>query len=101
MHDNSPEISRYLDIGSDVLSFYKEEIAGETVNQVSLMAAVNGSSKSEILERLADEAVAAHTNAQEVLRVHKSALDAYLAFSHGWVAFHAVSKRYHVDKLEL
>jgi hypothetical protein len=94
-------ISTLLIISSDVLSFYKEELAGETVNRVSLLAAVNGSSKSEALMRLANEAGVAHTRAQQILSNNQSALDAYIAWSHGWVGFHAGTTRYRLDELGL
>jgi hypothetical protein len=94
-------LSPSLIASSDVLSFYKEELAGETVNRVSLLAAVNGSSKGEALMRLANEAGVAHMRAQQILCHSKPALDAYMAWSYGWVGFHAGTKRYRLDELGL
>jgi hypothetical protein len=91
----------FVSISSDVLSFYKEELAGETVNRVSFLAAVHGISKNESLGRLVDDGVAAHERVQQILKSHKPALDAYLAFSHGYVGFHAGAKRYRLHELDL
>ncbi|EIN06376.1 terpenoid synthase [Punctularia strigosozonata HHB-11173 SS5] len=96
-----PEMMVYINNGNDILSFYKEELAGETVNRVSFLAAVHGISKNESLKRLVDEGVAAHERVQQILEAHQPALDAYLAFSHGYIGFHAGAKRYRLTELDL
>jgi hypothetical protein len=65
------------------------------------MANINSVSKAQSLKSLAEEVVDAHSRAQEILSAHKQALDAYQSFSHGWIEFHAVSKRYRLDELAL
>ncbi|KII90586.1 hypothetical protein PLICRDRAFT_538378 [Plicaturopsis crispa FD-325 SS-3] len=95
------DIDIFLNAGNDILSFYKEELVGEEVNHVSLIAKSRNISKSEVLRMLEDQVVTAHHNVVQTLAPHKEALDAYKRFSEGYVAFHSSSKRYHLDALDL
>ncbi|KII85802.1 hypothetical protein PLICRDRAFT_178118 [Plicaturopsis crispa FD-325 SS-3] len=96
-----PEVTVFLNSGNDIFSFYKEELAGEFTNQVSLMADCRGITKVEALRLLEDEVVSAHDRVVDILAQHEGALDAWLKFRHGYVAFHSLAKRYRLDELEL
>ena len=84
---------------SDVLSFYKEELAGETVNRISLLAACSGTTKMTAVRRVADEATEAYGRIYSILSAHKPAQQAFLKFSVGYVGFHTGLKRYRLDEL--
>jgi hypothetical protein len=86
---------------SDILSFYKEELAGETVNHISILAGCDGKSKKDTLRRMVHDTADAHNRVLEILASHRDAYDAYWNFSRGYVGFHAGSSRYRLDELAL
>jgi hypothetical protein len=87
---------------SDILSFYKEELQGESVNRVSLLASCQKRSKIEILRIIADEAIESHRNALELLQGHEGATEAYRRYCQGMIDFHPSSGgRYRLDRLRL
>jgi hypothetical protein len=86
---------------SDILSFYKEDLDGESVNRISFLAAQSGRSKQAILRDLVEEAVAAHNNVLEILAPHPEALAAFRAFVPGYIGFHSSAKRYRLEELNL
>ena len=84
-----------------MLSFYKEEQAGETVNRVSLLATCHQTSKLEALVGIADDAVAAHKRILEILSSQKEAYNSHVSFSQGVISFHRSFSRYKLDDLDL
>ena len=83
---------------SDVLSFYKEEIAGEQPNFIHDRAAVTGRSVAEALSDTVDDAITATLAAREVLRgtPEGEACEAVMA---GYVRFHFLAGRYRLREL--
>ncbi|KAL0948107.1 hypothetical protein HGRIS_010725 [Hohenbuehelia grisea] len=53
-----PDMMTFLNYSNDVLSFYKEELAGESANHISVLARVQGTRKLAVVRRIADETVA-------------------------------------------
>jgi hypothetical protein len=51
---------------SDVLSFYKEELAGETSNFISLRAKINKTSKLEELKTVVNDCVSAYRQIEQL-----------------------------------
>ncbi|KAK0501343.1 hypothetical protein EDD18DRAFT_1142386 [Armillaria luteobubalina] len=49
-----PDLMVFMLSANDVLSFYKEEIAGEELNRISLLAICDNSTKINVLRRLVD-----------------------------------------------
>ena len=86
---------------SDILSFYKEESDGETVNRVSWLAECREVDKEEALRSLVDDAVAAHDKVLQILSPDRRAHDAFMAFAHGYVGFHSGAGRYRLEDLDL
>ncbi|KAK0446785.1 hypothetical protein EV421DRAFT_1901624 [Armillaria borealis] len=84
---------------NDVLSFYKEESAGEEMNQVSLLASCSKCPKIEAVKQLVDITVGAHRNILDILCPDKAALDAYLSFSDGYLRAHVGISRYRLEEL--
>ncbi|KAH7886510.1 isoprenoid synthase domain-containing protein [Phlebopus sp. FC_14] len=96
-----PDLAAFVDNTNDVLSFYKEELDGESVNRISLLAACRTCSKEKILGQIADKAVEAHENILPILEHNARASEAYKHFSRGFVAFHTAFNRYRLDDLDL
>jgi len=84
---------------SDITSFYKEELAGENENTVSLPAKVNNRTKMDQLRILSDQVVKCHHNTCAILKDWKEAYGDYLLFWSGYVSFSAASKRYRLSEL--
>ncbi|KAJ7662011.1 terpenoid synthase [Mycena polygramma] len=91
----------FINNGNDILSFYKEELDGESVNRVSFLAAQSGKPKQVILRELVGDAVKAHNNVLTVLAPHPEALASFRAFVAGYIGFHASATRYRLDELKL
>ena len=89
-------------MNSDILSFYKEDLAGETANRTTVLATVNKQSKQQALSGLVDETVAAYLNALAVLEKDPEALASLKNFAAGYLCFHfAVNTRYRLSELTL
>ncbi|KAF5350179.1 hypothetical protein D9757_013082 [Collybiopsis confluens] len=87
---------------NDILSFYKEELVGESINYVSLWAKSRGCDKSQALYAIIDETVEAHEKVIRILEKKPAALQAYYDFASGYVQFHTVlDRRYRLDELML
>lgn len=101
LNSGSSDADTYADClsTSDVFSFYKEELVGESVNYVSLIAAIRGISKIQALDSLSNDVVDAHKRCLQILS--KDAYEAYLRFSHGYVGFHVSLDRYKLNELKL
>jgi hypothetical protein len=86
---------------SDILSFYKEEKAGDDMNYVSLLATTRKITKLQALRILVDEGIAAHERIVRILAPSKEASDLYQKFCQGYLGFHVYTERYRLDELAL
>ncbi|KAG2117470.1 isoprenoid synthase domain-containing protein [Suillus clintonianus] len=84
---------------NDILSYYKEEIDGDTANYVSLMASSRGLTKQDVLQEVVETTVQAHHNILEFLRPHTEAYEAYVSFFDGYVKSHAALRRYKLAEI--
>lgn len=96
-----PDLMHCIDHINDLLSFYKEELAGENLNFVSMSASSDNVTKIEALGRLADEVIQCYTRASQLLQSTPAAWEAFRAFCVGYVGFHSLSVRYKLDQLDL
>ncbi|OAX39479.1 terpenoid synthase [Rhizopogon vinicolor AM-OR11-026] len=86
---------------NDILSFYKEECAGDAANYVSLVAASGGLTKQNALHVVIEKTMQAHDNILECLKPHPEAYDAYVSFFDGYIKFHAALRRYKLEEIML
>ncbi|PBK60076.1 terpenoid synthase [Armillaria solidipes] len=96
-----PSICQHINFTNDVLSFYKEEYAGETGNFISLLAEARGEPKDRVLRWVAEQCVESYDSALLLLSPHKDAHGTYKEFTKGYLAFHLGSKRYRLGGLNL
>ncbi|KII85801.1 hypothetical protein PLICRDRAFT_56281 [Plicaturopsis crispa FD-325 SS-3] len=96
-----PDIAYFINGLNDILSFYKEELEGDTVNYISLLANYQNIPKLEVFRHVADQAVAAHASAVRILSPYKETADAFRHFSRGYVSWHTCERRYKLDELDL
>ena len=80
---------------SDVLSFYKEELDGETANFIHDRAAVANHDASIALSKVVDEVVASVRRIRALLK-GKREKDTWEEFIKGYVAFHVYTPRYRI-----
>ncbi|KAF5346860.1 hypothetical protein D9756_010553 [Leucocoprinus leucothites] len=97
----TPDLLHFIDHTNDLLSFYKEEFEGESVNFVSMSAKENGNTKVEALKQLADATAECYERAVQLLQSSPEALNAFRGFCIGFVAFHSLSVRYKLNNLDL
>lgn len=93
----APAISYWIDITNDILSFHKEELAGETGNYVHLRAAVVHRKPIEVVGNLVEEALRATESIESTL--DGAALDAWRTFKEGYVTFHISQERYRLSEI--
>ncbi|KAI0394333.1 isoprenoid synthase domain-containing protein [Xylariaceae sp. FL0594] len=86
---------------ADILSFYKEQLSGDTVNRVSLISQCRGISPGDALNELVDEGINAHQRVLSILSSDEKALAAYKSFAQGFVGFHTNLSRYRLHELGL
>lgn len=96
-----PCLRNFINFLNDVLSFYKEECAGETNNLVSVLADARRESKRKALRYMAEECIKAYEGALGILLPHEEAHGAFKAFAKGLLAFHLGSRRYILSEVSL
>jgi hypothetical protein len=99
--DPFPVLLKSPPLPSDMFSFFKEELAGETLNFVSMSAQSKEVTKVEALQILADETSQCYNRASQLLESDTEAWEAFRAFCVGYVGFHGLSSRYKLDQLQL
>lgn len=95
----STSLDNGLKIFSDLLSFFKEELAGENVNHVSLIARCKGISKVAALESITKEAASSCMRIKATLESDSLVKAAFEHFSQGYITFHTKSPRYRLQEL--
>lgn len=96
-----PDLWHFIDHANDLLSFYKEELEGESVNFITMSANENGISKIEALKQLADTTAECYQRGVQLLKSCPEALNAFQSFCVGFFAFHSLSVRYKLNDLDL
>ncbi|KAG1781957.1 terpenoid synthase [Suillus placidus] len=94
-----PDLTIVINHTNDILSYYKEEIEGDSANYLSLIAVSRAITKQDALRELIEKTVQAYHNVLEFLRPRPEAYDAYVAFFDGYVKFHAAMKRYKLGEV--
>ncbi|KIJ15172.1 hypothetical protein PAXINDRAFT_77896, partial [Paxillus involutus ATCC 200175] len=95
------EIALFIANVNDVLSFYKEELAGESTNRVGTIAARKGISRVEAFEELADTSVELYETILSILEDSPRACEAFKQFTVGYAAFHTTFERYQLVEVGL
>ncbi|KAG1808674.1 terpenoid synthase [Suillus subaureus] len=94
-----PDLIVVVNHTNDILSYYKEEIEGDSANYLSLIAASRALTKQDTLHELIEKTVQAHHNVLEFLRPRPEAYDAYVAFFDGYFKYHTTSRRYKLEEV--
>jgi hypothetical protein len=94
-----PDLANVINYTNDILSFYKEEIEGDTMNYLSRVAASRALTKQDVLHEVIEKTVQSHHNILNCLRPHAEACDAYARFFTGYFRFHVALKRYKMEEI--
>ncbi|ESK87650.1 hypothetical protein Moror_1925 [Moniliophthora roreri MCA 2997] len=91
------DANRFIELANDVLSFYKEELAGETNNYVHTRAFTRGTSAIQTHQEVAEELISIYERVCVTLEGLE--LDAWKTFVNGYLAFHVMQKRYRLGEI--
>lgn len=80
------------------MSFYKEELAGETGTFISDRAQATGKTHAETLREVVDETVAAAKRVRSILG-EGAARDTWDTFVTQYIAFHANTSKYRLQEI--
>lgn len=84
---------------SDVLSFYKEDLEGESCNRISHLVRSRGRSKLDVLRGLSDDASDAYERIVAILSSSPVGPKTTQEFFYGALAIHASASRYKFKEL--
>lgn len=84
-----------------MLSFYKEELAGENTNHISTLASRNKESKLDTLKRVARMVVDDYNRIVTILEGSPEACDAFKRYAIAYFDFHFAVERYKLAELDL
>ncbi|KAI0411818.1 isoprenoid synthase domain-containing protein [Xylaria grammica] len=96
-----PDMNKYLSFTNDILSFYKEEMAGERDNYMHSRAFYERKDVYTVFREVIREGVAAHRRVEVVLRGREPYARAWREHAMGFVAMHKAMNRYRLWELGL
>ncbi|EFQ27817.1 longiborneol synthase [Colletotrichum graminicola] len=96
-----PDMARFIDISNDVLSFYKEELSGDTRNYVHNRAMATGRPVLVELEVIKNEVVEAANRAAVILEGRGQYEQSMHDSVRGLLAMHTANPRYKLKDLGL
>ncbi|KAG8940252.1 hypothetical protein FRC04_005461 [Tulasnella sp. 424] len=94
-----PEMDYFIVGTNDILSFYKESLAGETDNYVHLRAAAEEKSPIQVLHELSNEVLDTVRRITNVVSPDPELADIWRQFIHGYLEFHVKTPRYRLREL--
>ncbi|KAI0692160.1 hypothetical protein BC835DRAFT_1416737 [Cytidiella melzeri] len=93
-----PETFIYLNYANDILSFYKEELAGERDNYVHDRALITKKNIETVLTELVNEVIASIERARSILKGEKEK-ETWERFLAGYASYHWMTPRYKLEEL--
>ncbi|KAL0565469.1 hypothetical protein V5O48_016558 [Marasmius crinis-equi] len=96
-----PDMDNFLTHGNDILSFYKEDLAGEEMSYVAVRARISGKDPLRVISEMVDEITRSHERIIAVLSDHPEALKWWLTFEKGYIWWHLSLKRYRLSEIGL
>lgn len=96
-----PEMVTFTNDFSDVLSFYKEDLEGETFNRISHISRSRKTSKLEIHRVFGNDAADAYGRIMHILSSSPGGTETTKEFFFGALAIHASASRYRFKELGL
>ncbi|KDR72493.1 hypothetical protein GALMADRAFT_73695 [Galerina marginata CBS 339.88] len=88
----------FINVVNDLLSFHKEQLAGETNNYVHVRARITRKSIQDTLHDVAKESSAAHARITKILQFTDGAT-AWKRFVDGYLTLHLTQSRFRLNEL--
>ncbi|KAG8892804.1 hypothetical protein FRC00_011488 [Tulasnella sp. 408] len=96
----APEFEKLVSLSNDVLSYYKEALAGETNSFLMNRAAIENKDPLVVLREIAAESAA---NIRRIVDIASEQGDEVrklaLNFAYGYIEFHMLTPRYRLEEL--
>ncbi|CAK5270418.1 unnamed protein product [Mycena citricolor] len=89
-----PDMDQLMCLTNDILSYYKEELAGETMGFVPLTARITGKSPFAVLRNMVQEVRELHHRIAATLSGDDDALQKWRTLEQGFVAWHLAIDRF-------
>jgi len=96
-----PDIEYWLNLTNDLLSFYKEELSGETNNYIHVRARNEQKTALEVLSEVGKELIISRDIIHASLAHNPRALQAWKATEQGFTHWHLIQERYKLGDLGL
>ncbi|KAF8511697.1 isoprenoid synthase domain-containing protein [Gautieria morchelliformis] len=96
-----PDINFWISLTNDMLSFHKEELAGETGTYVHNRAYIENKAPVQVLAEMAEELRISRNTIHTALSNSPKALLIWQVYERGYIAFHMEQDRYRLKDLEL
>ncbi|KAF8584202.1 terpenoid synthase [Ramaria rubella] len=96
-----PDMNFWIAVTNDVLSFHKEELAGETGNYIHNRAYVDNKAPVKVLADMVEELRVSRNAIHVALASSPEALKTWIVFERGYVAWHVGQDRYKLRDLGL
>lgn len=93
------DMSFWIAAVNDLLSFFKEELAGETATYIHTRAEAEGRPALHVFAALKEELCAASRNIARTLSADPAAVEIWRMFEYGVVAWHLENDRYRLHEL--
>ncbi|KAF8586475.1 terpenoid synthase [Ramaria rubella] len=94
-----PDMNFWIALTNDVLSFHKEELAGESANYIHNRAYVDNKAPLQVLVDVVEELQVSRNAIHKALALSAEALKAWIVFERGYVAWHIGLDRYKLRDL--
>ncbi|KAJ7244059.1 isoprenoid synthase domain-containing protein [Mycena rebaudengoi] len=96
-----PDIEEYLCFVNDILSFYKEDLAGETMTYVQIRAKTSQKHPKRVLAEMVQETGDLHRRIDATLAGNPNALKSWKTLEYGFIGWHLSLERYKLAQLGL
>ncbi|KKY30306.1 putative longiborneol synthase [Diaporthe ampelina] len=89
-----PDMGRFINLTNDILSFYKEEIAGETKNYVNSKAKSENKTAMTAMTEIVADTAQRYLSVTTILATKETYARAWHEYVMGYVAMHLINDRY-------
>ncbi|KIJ56159.1 hypothetical protein M422DRAFT_150404, partial [Sphaerobolus stellatus SS14] len=96
-----PDMEYWMNVGNDLISFYKEELQGETNNYIHIRARNENKSPVQVLSEIVQELVTSRDTIYAALAHNPTALSIWKGFEQGFLHWHLIQDRYKLRDLSL
>ncbi|RFU75738.1 longiborneol synthase [Trichoderma arundinaceum] len=96
-----PDMARFIDISNDVLSFYKEEVGGDTRNYLHNRVDTSGKPMLTVLQDVSKETIESAKRVEEILKGRGVYEQSWQDSVRGYMAMHTTNPRYKLKDLGL